>query len=111
MNCRRCLNEQAYAVRTVYSDGRMEDTCDKCGFSGGGMGMHDIYFKEPYLDENLGSQEFPGAKQINSKAEKKYWLDKCGLREAGDRHHGATTFDPISHRHAQESLRRKPNVR
>lgn len=70
--------------------------------------ISDVYFKEPYFDEQLSSQEHPGGKFIGTKAEKKYWLDKCNLREAGDRVHGASKFDPISHRHAEESLRRNP---
>lgn len=58
------------------------------------------------MDENLSSDEHPGAKFISSRREKKYWLDKCNLRESGDRTHGASSFDKISHRHAMESLRK-----
>ena len=105
MDCRNCGNVLAYVVRTVYDDGRMVDSCDRCG--GATLTPQpDVYFKNPYLDENLASAEHPGPKFIGSKAEKAYWLKKCHLREAGDRVHGATSFDPISHRHASESLRR-----
>jgi len=78
-----------------------------CVDAGPGRGIPDVYFKEPYLDEHLASEEHPGAKFISSRREKKYWLEKCNLREAGDRVHGASSFDSISHRHAVESLRRK----
>ena len=71
-----------------------------------GKGPADIYFKEPYWDENISSEEHPGAKFISSRGEKKAWLEKCNLREAGDRHHGASTFDRISNRHAMKSLGR-----
>lgn len=71
-----------------------------------GRGPADIYFKGPYWDEHIASEEHPGPKFISSRGEKKAWLEKCNLREAGDRHHGATSFDKISHRHAIESLRR-----
>lgn len=74
---------------------------------GTGRGPSDTYFKEPYWDQHLSNEQHPGAKFISSRGEKKAWLDKCGLREAGDRVHGATSFDSISHRHAMESLRRR----
>lgn len=74
---------------------------------GPGRGVPDVYFKQPYWDEHISSEEHPGPKFISSRAEKKYWLEKCNLREGGDRVHGATTFDRIAHRHAMDSLRRK----
>ena len=83
------------------------DSCDWCGGSHSIANTPDVYFKQPYVDENLASEEHPGPKFIGSKAEKAYWLKKCHLREAGDRVHGSTSYDPISHRHAEESLRRK----
>jgi hypothetical protein len=70
-------------------------------------GPIDIYFKEPYWDEHIASEEHPGPKFISSRGEKKAWLERCHLREAGDRHHGASSFDRISHRHAMESLRKR----
>lgn len=69
-------------------------------------GLLDIYFKGEYVDEHIASEDHPGPKRISSRADKKMWLQKCNLREAGDRVHGANSFDPISHRHAEESLRR-----
>lgn len=107
MECRNCNNKSAYAIRTIYDDGRMQDSCNECGGLNSIANSPDVFFKGPYMDENISSQEHPGPKFIGSKAEKAYWLKKCHLREAGDRVHGATSFDPISSRHAQESLRRK----
>ncbi len=77
-----------------------------CFDKGPGRGAPDVYFKGQYTDHNLSNWEHPGAKVISSRSEKKYWLEKCNLREAGDRVHGGTSFDPISNRHATESLRR-----
>ena|SRR5258708_17728232 len=108
MTCNSCGNAAAYAVRSVYDSGRIIDSCDRCGGQRSLCNTPDVYFKEAYVDEHLGSEEFPGPKRINSRAEKAYWLKKCNLRESGDRHHGATSFDPISHRHAEESLRHPP---
>jgi len=79
------------------------EMCDGCGAST--AGVPDVYFTKPYFDEHIASQDFPGGKFIGSRREKKLWLEKCNLREAGDRVHGATSFDPISHRHATESLK------
>lgn len=83
--------------------------CKSCRRGRGGV--PDVYFKGPGVEHNIASEEFPGAKYISTRAEKKMWLEKCNLREAGDRVHGATSFDKISNRHAMESLRRKTNER
>jgi hypothetical protein len=111
MTCGNCGNTAAYAIRSTYSDGRMNDVCDRCGGVTSVCNTPDVYFKEPYVDEHLSSEQYPGPKQISSRAEKAYWLKKCNLREGGDRKHGASSFDPISHRHAEESLRRTSNGR
>lgn len=105
--CDGCGNVDARILQFVYAgkDGVFH-SCDKCGARSSGTA--DVYFKEPYVDHNLTNWENPGPKLISSRAEKKFWLDKCNLREAGDRVHGASSFDKISHRHAIESLRRKP---
>ena len=107
MDCRNCGNTAAYAVRTIVDGDQLYDSCNNCGGLTSIANSPDVYFKTPYMDENLSSQDHPGAKFISTKAEKVYWLKKCHLRESGDRVHGATSFDPISHRHAEESLRRK----
>lgn len=107
MICGNCGNQNAWSRHwTIDSEG-----CNACDGQHTYQGTPDVYFKEPYLDEHLGSEEHPGPKMINSRAEKAYWLKKCNLRESGDRVHGASKFDPVSHRHAMESLRRNPHVR
>jgi hypothetical protein len=83
--------------------------CDRCSTSKTtGSTIPDVYFKGAYWDPHIATEENPGPKFIATRAEKAYWLKKCNLREAGDRVHGASSFDPISHRHARESLRRPP---
>jgi hypothetical protein len=106
MTCRHCQNVAAYAVRTIYDDGRLVDTCDQCGGSGSMANVPDVYFKGPYVDEHLGSQDFPGPKFIGTRSEKAAWLKRCNLREAGDRVHGSTSFDAAYSRKAHDSLRR-----
>lgn len=69
-------------------------------------GLLDVYFKGEHVDENLRSWDFPSNTPITSRADKLRRMKACNVREAGDRVHGATSFDPISHRHAEASLRR-----
>lgn len=78
--------------------------CSDCRAPRGGV--PDVYFKGPYWDEHLGSEESPGAKYVTSARHKAELMKKNNLREAGDRHHGASSFDRISNRHAMESLRK-----
>jgi len=104
--CSGCQNQNAYALLMREIDGKKVEFCNRCG-QVDLSGTPDVYFKNPYWDENISSEEHPGPKFISSRREKKYWLDKCHLREAGDRVHGASSFDKISHRHAMESLRRR----
>lgn len=106
MTCNRCGNDQAYHVKTSYEDGQVHDLCDKCGV-GSTFYAPDVYFKQPYWDENLGSQDDPGPKFISSRAQKAYLLKKNNLREAGDRVHGASSFDPKYSRTAHENFRRE----
>lgn len=67
----------------------------------------DVYFKGAYFDEAISDQDNPGGRFISSRGEKAALLKKFNLREAGDRVHGATSYDPISARHAQQSLERR----
>jgi|SRR5579863_6152615 len=106
MICHGCGNTKAYGIETRYDNyGGKIETCNLCGAFFGAS--PDVYFKGEYVDEHLSSPEFPNPKRIRSKEEKKMWLKKCNLQESGDRVHGATSFDKISHRHGIESLRRK----
>lgn len=105
MICTGCGHDKAYAVQTRHDGEKFVQGCNRCsGVSGGGV--PDVYFKGAYWDHNIASEDHPGPKFITSRGQKKVEMDRCGLREAGDRVHGATSFDKISHRHAQESLRR-----
>ena len=104
MICGNCNNQNARVWKKGFSDDGPWEMCDRCGARS--AGTPDVYFKGPYMDENLSSQDHPGPKFIGSRREKKMWLEKCNLREAGDRVHGATSFDRISNKHAIKSLER-----
>ena len=109
MECRNCGNKAAYNVRTVYDDGRLEDSCDRCG--GVRTTLYDAYCPTGgYFDEHLSHPDKPasyGGTFVPDKATTARLMKEYGLREAGDRVHGANKFDPISHRHASESLKRR----
>lgn len=107
MNCRNCKNEAAYAVRTIYDSGELIDSCDRCGGLSSIANVPDVYFKQPYWDQHLGSQDDPGPKFIGSKSEKAYWLKKRGLREAGDRVRGVDSFQASYSREAFKNLRKR----
>jgi hypothetical protein len=109
MKCENCGDLYAYSFKWVQTpQGIVSQGCDRCG--GARSTIHDVYFKEPYFDPYLSSwddKDNTEGNWITSKAQKAELMKKYHVREAGDRVHGATSFDPISHRHAQESLRRK----
>lgn len=90
--------------------GKYFDECERCCDSSVASNP-DVYFKAPYWDANIHMPGDPGYDPdrgtfVTSKVHKAYLLKKMGCREAGDRHHGSNGFDPITARHAEESLRR-----
>jgi hypothetical protein len=107
MNCSGCGNESAYAVRAVYKDGRIQESCNHCGGLTSVANVPDVYFKQPYWDQHLGSQDDPGPKFIGSKSEKAYWLKRNGLREAGDRIRGVDSFQAGYSREAFKNLNKR----
>ena len=113
MKCEGCKNENAWIVhpkKEAYT-GRVFEECNVC-FDKSIPANPDVYFREPYWDENIHDQDDPShdwrrGTFITSKAHKAYVMKKCCLQEAGDRHHGTNNFDPIAARHASESLKRR----
>ena len=107
MICNNCGNPEAWQwFKRSDSEG-----CNACDGQHTYQGVRDVYFKGPYWDENLSSAEHPGPKFITSKSEKAYWLKQCHLREAGDRVHGATSFDPKYSRIAHENFRNQQEAK
>lgn len=105
MICHGCGNQKAYGLQIKYdAAGSKFEICNACG--GFFEATPDVYFKKPYTDYNLCNDDHPEPKFIATRGEKAYWLKKLKLNEAGDKVHGSTNFDKISHKHAMESLRR-----
>lgn len=88
------------------SKGRLRQICDRksCGALGP-MAQRDVYFRKAYFDPNLGDpnnvNEQDGA-YISSRGEKAARLKKFGLREAGDKIHGARNEDKALERAARK---------
>ena len=97
MICKGCNNERAFRWRK-YEDGT--ECCDACG-NISVASLPDVYFREPYLDPNLANpkraNEMNGV-WVESKRHKARLMAEQGLREAGDKRHGARLFDPASAR-------------
>lgn len=111
--CEGCGNKDPWArhpKKESYT-GKVYEECNRC-FDSSIPSNPDVYFREPYWDPNLFDFDSPGFDPkrgtfVTSKVHKAYLMKKLGVREAGDRKNGSRNFDPISHRHAMESLRRK----
>lgn len=63
------------------------ETCNYCdSFT---VNTFDAYFKEPHFVEHLATPQHPHGQWVTSKAHKARLMREQGVREAGDRHHGA----------------------
>ena len=105
MECNRCGNPAAYAMRFTASG----ESCNQCGgFTP--RGSPDCYFREPYLDPNLPHPNRPAEKDgvwVTSKRHKQQLLNEQGLYEKGDRKHGARDYN----KSVSETERRARGIR
>ena len=51
--------------------------------------LPDVYFKEPYFDEHLGTDKSPQGQWVYSKADKARKMQDIRVVEKGDRTHGS----------------------
>lgn len=110
--CLGCGNERPWMKRFVKEKltGKKYMECNRC-FDASVSECPDIYFRGPYWDDNLHDQDDPSydperGTYVTSRAHKAYLFKKLGVREAGDRVHGATSYDPVYSRYAHENLRK-----
>lgn len=104
--CRSCGSSKWHAKRTRYEGESLSDWCSECPQAFQATPVHDVYFTGEGTHYGIYNPETGEPVYITSRAHKAYEMKKQGLQEAGDRHHGSNGFDPISHRHAVESLRK-----
>ena len=98
MICRTCGNQNAVRIHIFYDSesATRTETCDSCGALGN-LYAPDVYFDRPYLDPNLVTPKdhnSPDGIWVESKRHKAQLLKEQGLRECGDRVHGARSYDP-----------------
>lgn len=96
MVCNGCGNEEAHKVRIRYDQGQEKDrnkertkieTCDRCeDFT---VHTYDAYFREPSFEENLADSKHPQGQWVTSKGHKARLMREQGVKESGDRQHGA----------------------
>lgn len=103
MICDGCGNKEAWAVhhKKESMTGRVYDECNKC-FDPSIPQQPDVYFKEPYWDENLMDLDDPTTDVnkgtfVRSRQHKAYLLKKLGLREAGDKIRGGRNDELWKH--------------
>lgn len=84
MVCNNCHN-------FCYKWGKREDGTEYCNACSdvGVISSPDVYFKEPYWEENLGDVKHPHGRWISSKQEKGRIMKELGLSESGDKKHGS----------------------
>lgn len=112
MLCKGCGedSEKVWAVHPKKErlTGRVYEECNLC-FDASIPARPDVYFREPYWDENLSDFDDPSYDPkrgtfITSRSHKAYVLRKLGLLEDGDKRNGARAFDPMYSRHAHAAL-------
>ena len=115
--CAGCGNENAWSIHRKKErlTGRVYEECNRC-FDSSVPASPDIYFRQPYWDENLCDYDDPHYDPrrgtfIRSKSHKAYVMKKCNLREDGDVRHGSRAFDPHYSRTAHENFRRQYHER
>ena len=94
MTCDGCGNTEATATRTYLTASGLVEVCNSsdCGdFKP--RGMPDVFFSQPYHDENLADSSHPFGQEVLSKRHKATLLASQGLREDGDRVHGSVFRD------------------
>lgn len=84
MVCNGCGNQSAYN----WKKNKYGETCNGCDNT---LTVHtfDAYFKEPEFIENLADSKNPQGQWVTSKAHKARLMREQGIRESGDRQHGA----------------------
>lgn len=87
MDCKGCGNKSAYRM----SFSTLGESCDRCGSSSlGTFRFSDVYFKTPGFEEHLSDPEkSPRGNYVESREHKAMLMRNLGLREVGDKVHGA----------------------
>ena len=88
MKCASCGADPAIAIRASIIGGTLVEGCYYCA----GIrprATPDVYFSKPYFDSNLADAQNPHGVMIHSKRHKAHVMSEQGVREDGDKYHGA----------------------
>lgn len=114
--CLGCGHQNPWSVKWKKEklSGRKFMECNNC-FDASIPDHPDVYFKEPYWDDNLHdlddvSYDPERGTFVTSRKHKAYLFKKLGVREAGDRIRGATSYDPTYARIARENFNKSLRV-
>jgi hypothetical protein len=99
--CRSCGSTAWHGMR-IRVDG---DWCTDCPDPLQVSSVPDVFFDQPGFHHGIANPDTGDPIFITSKSHKAYEMKKQGIVEVGDAVRGSRNFDPISHRHAMESLR------
>lgn len=86
MKCSGCGNESAY--RLSYS--AAGESCDSCGAPASSFKFSDVFFRGPYHDQHIADPDrSPKGTFVRSREHKAALMAGLGIREVGDKVHGA----------------------
>ncbi len=92
MKCEGCGNDNAWHVRTRFTESGREEICNACGLEGAGDGIPDVYWPgHPHYNPNI-CDKMGRPIHLTSRGHKAEVMKEIGLQEAGDRRHGARTI-------------------
>ena len=86
-----CLNCNSTDARIWRKREDGTESCNNCSDVRRPV-AYDVYFKEPYYDENLANKENPHGRWVPDKKTKAQYMKEKGIREAGDKVRGARTI-------------------
>lgn len=87
MTCSGCGNQEAHHLSFNTAG---ECSCNACGSRAGSFKFSDVYFKGPGFESHLADPDkSPKGNFVNSREQKAMLMKQLGVREVGDKVHGA----------------------
>lgn len=93
MECSGCGNKDAHKVRMVFVSGEKYESCNACDVSSSSSPLNPdisyLYGSGTYTEENICDPQTLRPIPFSSKREKWEAMKRAGVREMGDKKHGA----------------------
>lgn len=96
-SCKTCKNPSPFRKKYRYDEKEKitRESCDHCGSSS--FVFPDVYFDKAGQEEHIVFEDVPSSwlkgTYVSSRAQKAALYKQMGVREAGDRVHGARNFE------------------